>query len=132
LGLKAEVWWLKSAVAALPRRGNVLALEKKGGGARMNEESAGQISEEEFVFRAIKRLRKPPYRGIHSVYSGFNQAFKEHFGKNPVETTQKMAGEGKIAIRPVRGGMMLYLPDEVPQAQKSVLQKILGPEEESA
>jgi hypothetical protein len=106
--------------------------KKTGGGARMSEESAGQISEEEFVSRAIRRLRKPPYRGIHSVYSGFNQAFKEHFGKNPVETTQRLAGEGKIAIRPVRGGMMLYLPDEAPQAQKSVLQKILGPEEESA
>jgi len=38
------------------------------------EESTAKISEEEFVFRAIKRLRKPPYRGIHSVYSGFNQA----------------------------------------------------------
>ncbi len=98
----------------------------------MSEESVAQISEEEFVLRAIKRLRKPPYRGIHTVYSGFNQAFKEHFGKSPVELTQKMAAEGKIVIRPVRGGVMLYFPDEAPQAQKSVLKKILGPEEESA
>ena len=97
----------------------------------MSEENLAPISEEEFVLRAIKRLRKPPYRGIHSVFSGFNQAFKEHFGKNPVELTQKMAAEGKIVIRPVRGGVMLYFPDEAPQAQKSVLKKILGPEEES-
>ncbi len=97
----------------------------------MSEESLGSISEEEVVFRAIKRLRKPPYRGIHTVYSGFNQAFKEHFGKSPVELTQKMAAEGKIVIRPVRGGVMLYFPEDAPQAQKSVLKKILGPEEES-
>ena len=96
----------------------------------MNEENASPIGEEEFIFRAIRRLRKPPYRGIHSVYSGFNQAFKEYFGKSSVEVTQKMAADGKLAIRPVRGGVMLYLPEEAPQAQKSVLEKILGPEEE--
>jgi len=53
-------------------------------GRKRNERrEQGQYREEEFVYRAIKRLRKPPYRGIHSVFSGFNQAFKEHFGKNP-------------------------------------------------
>jgi hypothetical protein len=67
----------------------------------MSEESTAPISEEEFVFRAIRRLRKPPYRGIHTVY-----------------------------IRPVKGGVMVYLPDDAPSAPKSVLQKILGPEEE--
>ena len=97
----------------------------------MDQQISEQISEEEFVLRAIKRLRKPPYKGIHSVFSGFNQAFKEHYGKNPVETTQKLAGEGKIVTRPVRGGVMLYLPEDAPQAKGSVLQKILGPEEES-
>jgi hypothetical protein len=97
----------------------------------MDEGSSTQVSEEEFVRRAIKRLRKPPYKGIHSVYSGFNQAFKEHFGKNPVEATQKLAGEGKIVTRPVRGGVMIYLPEEAPQAKESVLKKILAPEEGS-
>jgi hypothetical protein len=96
----------------------------------MNEERTAPISEDEFIFRAIKRLRKPPFRGIHTVYSGFNQAFKEHFGKNPVEVTQRMAAEGKIVIRPVKGGVMVYLPEDAPSAPKSVLQKILGPEEE--
>jgi len=95
----------------------------------MSEESAGKISEEEFAFRAIRRLRKPPYKGIHSVYSGFNQAFKEHYGKNPVELTQRLASEGKLVLRPVKGGVMLYLPEDAPSAPKSVLDKILGPEE---
>ena len=98
----------------------------------MNEESTAKIGEEEFVFRAIKRLRKPPYLGIHTVYSGFNQAFKDHFGKNPVEVTKKMSEEGKVVIRPVRGGVMLYLPDEAPKAKGSVLQKILSSEEDAA
>jgi len=97
----------------------------------MNEEASSQITEEEFIRRAIKRLRKPPYKGIHSVFSGFNQAFKEHFGKNPVEVTQRLSAEGKIVTRPVRGGVMIYLPDEAPKAQEGVLKKILAPEENS-
>jgi len=96
----------------------------------MNAENTAIISEEEFVKRAIQRLRKPPYKGIHSVYSGFNQAFKEHFGKNPVEATQRMNEEGKIVTRPVRGGVMLYLPEDAPKAKESVLNKILSPEED--
>jgi len=95
----------------------------------MGEEQSGKMSEEEFIFRAIKRLRKPPYKGIHSVYSGFNQAFKEYFGKNPVEVTQRLAQEGKIVTRPVRGGVMLYTPEEAPQSKKSVLEEILRSED---
>ena len=91
-----------------------------------------KLSEYEFVVRAIKRLRKPPYKGIHSVYSVFNQAFKEYFGTNPVETTQRLAKEGKIVTRPVKGGVMLYIPEEAPGQtdSKRVLRKILGEDEE--
>ncbi len=95
----------------------------------MSDEVVPKLGEEEFVLRAIKRLRKPPYKGIHTVYSGFNQAYKEHYGKNPVEITSRMAGEGKIVTRLVKGGAMLYLPDEAPKAKESVLAKILAPEE---
>ncbi len=94
----------------------------------MTEETKEKIGEEEFVIRAIQRLRKPPYKGIHSVYSGFNRAFKEHFGKNPVEVTKKLADEGKIAIRPVKGGVMLYIPSEAPKPPESILEKILAEE----
>ena len=55
-----------------------------------------KVSEYDFTVRAIKKLRKPPYKGIHSVYSGFNQAFREYFDKDPVEVTTKLAEEGKI------------------------------------
>jgi len=65
------------------------------------------------------------------VYSGFNQAFKEYFGTNPVATTQKLAKEGKVTIRPVKGGVMLYLPEEAPgpRGSESVLKTILGDDE---
>ena len=77
-----------------------------------------KLSYEEFVKKAIVSLRKEGYKGIHSVYSGFNNAFKKYFdGENPVIVTNKLAQEGKIIIRPVKGGVMLYLPEEAPIAK---------------
>jgi hypothetical protein len=74
-----------------------------------------KLSHKEFVKKAIMNLRKEGYKGIHSVYSGFNEAFKKYFdGENPVEVTNQLAQEGKIVIRPVKGGVMLYLPGEAP------------------
>jgi hypothetical protein len=71
------------------------------------------MTEEEFVIRAIRALRKPGYKGIHSVYSGFNEAFRKYFGgRDPVEVTNRLASEGKIVVRPARGGVMLYLPED--------------------
>lgn len=87
-----------------------------------------KLSEHEFIIRAIRKLRKPPYKGIHSVYSGFNRAFKDYFNENPVEATTRLAQEGKIVTRPVKGGVMLYIPEEAPAARASedVLGKILA------
>jgi len=79
-----------------------------------------KLSHEEFVRKAIVSLRKEGYKGIHSIYSGFNDAFKKYFaGENPVDATTKLASEGKIVIRPVKGGVMLYLPEEAPAGSKS-------------
>ena len=99
--------------------------ENHSEGIPMAKEGISRLSEEEFVVRAIKKLRKPPYKGIHSVYSGFNQACKEYFGMNPVEMTKRLAGEGKIVTRPVKGGVMLYLPQDAPKAAEDALAKIL-------
>jgi hypothetical protein len=94
----------------------------------MEESDGKKISEYDFIIRSIKKLRKPPYKGIHSVYSGFNQAFREYYNKDPVEVTTRLAQEGKIATRPVKGGALLYLPEDAPGAgtSKNVLKKILG------
>jgi hypothetical protein len=77
-----------------------------------------KLGHEEFVKKAIVTLRKEGYKGIHTVFSGFNTAFKKYFdGENPVEVTNKLAHEGKIVIRPVKGGVMLYLPEDAPASR---------------
>jgi len=97
----------------------------------MMEGEERKISEYEFIIKAVKKLRKPPYKGIHSVYSGFNRAFRDYFQKDPIETTTRLAEEGKIATRPVKGGVMIYLPEEAPAARGSenILSKILEEDE---
>ena len=77
-------------------------------------------SPEEFVRLAILRLRNDPYKGIHSVYSGFNEAFKKYYeGQDPVLLTNQLAQDGKISIRPVKGGVVLYLPEDAPLANRA-------------
>ncbi len=88
---------------------------------------AEKLSYEEFVKQAILKLRTDNYKGIHSVYSGFNEAFRKYYdGINPIEITNQLAKENKIIIRPVKGGVMLYLPDEAPHTPKAdiVLKKM--------
>jgi hypothetical protein len=92
----------------------------------MEEEK--RLTEEEFVIQAIKKLRKDPYRGIHSVYSGFNEAFRKYFGTNPIEATTRLVAEGKIETRPFKGGVMLFLPGEAPKRPpvEEIIRIILG------
>jgi hypothetical protein len=94
----------------------------------MNHEDKPKLTEEEFVRKAVKKLRGK-YKGIHTVYSGFNTAFKQYFGTNPVEATQRLASEGKINIRPVKGGVMIYLPEDAQNTGEDVLKKILEDDE---
>ncbi len=52
----------------------------------------GKLSPEKFVRLAVASLRLDNYKGIHSVFSGFNEAFKTYFvGANPIEATGEMA-----------------------------------------
>ena len=76
-------------------------------------EEKPKLTEEEFIRKAVKKLRGN-YKGIHTVYSGFNTAFKEYFGTNPIEATQRLASEGKINIRPVKGGVNVHVSAESP------------------
>lgn len=76
-----------------------------------------RLTPEQFILDAIVKLRTPAgkSKGIHSVFSGFNEAFRAYFpGEDPVAWTQKLAAEGKIVTRLVRGGAMLYLPADAP------------------
>jgi hypothetical protein len=86
-----------------------------------------KLSYEEFVRQAILKLRTGDYKGIHSVYSGFNEAFRKYYeGVNPIDITTQLAQEKKIVIRPIKGGVMLYLPEDIPQDTKAeqVLKKM--------
>jgi hypothetical protein len=77
-----------------------------------------KMNHEEFVKKAIVSLRKEGYKGIHTVYSGFNEAFKKYFeNEDPIKTTNQLASDGKIVIRPVKGGVMLYLPEDAPASR---------------
>jgi len=85
-----------------------------------------KVPYEEFIRRAVHTLRKEPFKGIHTVYSGFNEAFKKYYeGKDPVEVTNKLAAEGKLIIKPVRGGVMIYLPEDVPEGGANKAEDIL-------
>lgn len=81
---------------------------------KLNLKKKEKLSVEEFVHLAIKSLRIGDFKGIHSVYSGFNEAFKKYFGQDPVQATNRLAEEKKIEIRPIKGGVLLYLPGEAP------------------
>jgi hypothetical protein len=86
------------------------------------------LTPEDFVLRAIERLRIPPYKCIHSVFSGLDAAFRDYFPVLDLLTvTEQLADEGKITIRPVRGGMILYKSGDAPQGVSvtTVLTKIL-------
>jgi hypothetical protein len=77
-----------------------------------------KLSYEDFIKKAIVSLRKEGYKGIHTVYSGFNEAFKKYFdNEDPIKVTNQLAAEGKLVIRPVKGGVMLYLPEDAPAAK---------------
>ncbi|MCD6309614.1 MAG: hypothetical protein J7M18_02805, partial [Candidatus Eremiobacteraeota bacterium] len=70
---------------------------------------------EEFVIRAIETLREGNYKGIHTVYSGFNEAFRKYFPNlDLVKTIDQLVNDGKIARRPGKGGVVLYKADEAP------------------
>lgn len=93
----------------------------------MTEKDQGErLTQAEFVKKAIVSLRKDPYKGIHSVYSGFNEAFRSYFNDDPIKWTNQLAAEGVIETRPVRRGIMLYLPGEAPARStgKEVLKKM--------
>lgn len=75
------------------------------------------VSQADFAIRAVRKLRKPPFAGIHSVYSGFNGAFGRYFAlsKTEVITAVGKLVEAKVIDgRPCKGGWMLYEAGKAP------------------
>lgn len=95
--------------------------------------AAAKMTEAEFVLSAIEALReteaytvtkgpnagqvREPSAGIHTVYSGFNAAFRAYFGKDadPVAATTALAESGVIEMQFVKGGAMIYCPGDAPE-----------------
>ena len=70
-----------------------------------------------WIYRAIEYYRAADgnkSKGIHTVISGFNGAFKLKFGKNPVDVTTAYVAAGKLEGHFARKGYMLYKPGEMP------------------
>jgi hypothetical protein len=70
-----------------------------------------KLTHEQFTLLAIEKLASPGKNAIHTVWSGFNAAFKEQFpGENPVDATKKLLADGKISMRPIKGGVLIAKP----------------------
>ena len=98
------------------------------GGVAMATKKNGKMSSKEFTLKAIVSLRTEGYKGCHTVFSGFNSAYKEYFDADPVKATIAMAANGDIFSHPTRGGAMIYLPADAPSngaaAGKAALAKM--------
>jgi hypothetical protein len=67
-----------------------------------------KLSHVEFVYEMIRKLRKPKYKGIHVVYSRFNEMFREYYpGEDPRTVEDDLASKGLVVVHPARGGAMI-------------------------
>ena len=78
------------------------------------------LTPEEFTLLAIEKLVDPGKSTIHTVYSGFNNAFREYFpGKDPIEEVKKLVDNGKVSFRLCRGGALIAKPGVISPNQSS-------------
>lgn len=86
-----------------------------------------RIAKEKFAVSAIRKLRTGKYKGIHTVYSGFNQAWKEYFGDDPVIGVNKLIADGHITGHPAKHGFQIGLLEDAPNGKNTteILNKIL-------
>ena len=88
------------------------------------------LTVEEFTLLAIDRLpTNPRFKHIHTVYSHFNQAFKEYFkgqGLAPIVEVKKLVEAGKISFRFCRGGALIARPGVLKESgdSESALKKM--------
>jgi hypothetical protein len=86
-----------------------------------------KLPEDVFTKRAILRLRGERYKGIHTRYSGFNEAWREFYNTDPVAGVNRLMKAGVISGHPAKGGFTIYLPEDAPaKVPKMVLSKILA------
>jgi hypothetical protein len=90
-----------------------------------------KLAEAEFTRRAIVAGRKAGWKGLHTVYGGYNQAFREYYGSDPIVAVNRMVTAGVIESHYAKGGAMIYLPGEMSKnrtGSSPLLGKILQPQ----
>lgn len=75
---------------------------------------SSSMTEEQFTTKAIETLRSGKFLGIHSVYSGFNAAFRQYFGTDPVAAVRLLEEKRVIMVHPSKGGVIIYKSSEAP------------------
>ena len=86
----------------------------------------------EFIQTAFDTLRKVDaqgrqYAGLHTVYSGFNEAFRKYFPKDdPIKVVENLKKSGELNVRPCRGGAMIYMGEFVPEDGGDKALKAMG------
>ncbi len=86
-----------------------------------------KLTHEEFTLRAIEKLAKEGKETIHTVYSGFNDGFREYFaGADPIAAVKQLVEQKKIAFRFARGGAVIGKPGSIESggSSKEVLSKM--------
>lgn len=80
-----------------------------------------KLTHEEFILRAMETLRDEKHKGLHTVYSGFNTAFREYFdGEDPVAAVKAVAERtGKYKVVPRRGGAAIFFVEDAPEGDAS-------------
>lgn len=90
-----------------------------------------RVNKKKFVLNAIHKLRKPGYLGMHVVYSGFNNAFRDYYGEDPIKEVDKLVVDGTVIKQPVKGGVMLYDPAEYKERSSTAKKKIADDRKET-
>ena len=75
------------------------------------------IKTDDLVVALVKaaKAKTPDYKGVHTVFSGLNEALKSYGIADPVAATKAAAEAGKVVTRFARGGAILYLPSDAPE-----------------
>ena len=79
----------------------------------------GKVSLKEFVEKVIKAKRKAPYKGVHVVFSGFNEYFREYYGFDPRQYIDQLVEEGFLTKVVTKGGAIITLTSDLTEEEKA-------------
>lgn len=95
-----------SAKESVPIAAKGAALPKKNASSAKRP----KVAVKDFVYAAIEELRDPGHIAVHTVYSGFNQAFREFYrgeGLDPIAEVNRLVKAGLLKRRFVKGGALI-------------------------